>query len=116
MNDKSDFKELRSRFEGMRNIFNADMLINDRNLFITQRDNHFIKRLIERVPHKHHIRLMEKIITRISKFEFYDRIYGRTKLRFDKYKVVVCFVTEMVCDRLCVTVTTVYNQNEHLHS
>ena len=116
MSGKSEFYNARAYFEGLRNVVNGRMLINDRNLFITERYNHFIKRLIERVPNKHHICLMEKVIAKISRFNFDNKINRNIKVRFDEYNVVVCLRPSLVYDRLCVTVATVYNQNEHLHS
>ena len=116
MSGKSEFYNARAYFEGLRNVVNGRMLINDRNLFITERYNHFIKRLIERVPNKHHICLMEKVIAKISRFNFDNKINRNIKVRFDEYKVVVCLQPSLVYDRLCVTITTVYTPDEHLHS
>lgn len=109
MSGKSEFYNARAYFEGLRNVVN-------KNLFITERYNHFIKRLIERVPNKHHICLMEKVIAKISRFNFDNKINRNIKVRFDEYNVVVCLRPSLVYDRLCVTITTVYTPNEHLHS
>lgn len=111
MSDKSEFYTTRAYFEGLRNVFNARMLVNDKNLFITERYNHFIRRLIERVPNKHHICLMEKVIAKISRFNFDNKINRNIKVRFDEYNVVVCLQPSLVYDRLCVTITTVYTRS-----
>lgn len=111
MSDKSEFYTTRAYFEGLRNVFNARMLINDKNLFITERYNHFIRRLIERVPGKYHIYVMEKIMSKLSWINFDNRSIHYIVMKCDKHNVVVCLRPKLVCDRLCATITTVYTRS-----